>query len=108
MAQGCFQGGSSRRAIAHTRPALPKIPSAPLAFPLLGAPQALGKKPTPPHKGVKAWGNTPQRPEEMLSQQASTRPVPRPSQTWPTEAGVNSTPNILVVFIVTRRVHYSP
>ena len=55
MAQGRFQGGSNRRAKAHTRPALPKIPSASSAFPLLGVPQAPGNKPNP-HKGVKSWG----------------------------------------------------
>ena len=33
MAQGLFYGGSGRRAVAHTRPALPKMPTAPSAFP---------------------------------------------------------------------------
>ena len=36
MALGRFKGGSGRRAIAHTRPALLKISSAQLAFPELG------------------------------------------------------------------------
>ena len=56
LAQGRFYGGSGRRAEAHTRPALPKVPSAPLAFSLLGAPQAPGNKPDP-LKEVKALGD---------------------------------------------------
>ena len=44
---------------------LPKIPSAPSAFPLLGAPQAPGNEPNPPRKGVKAWGEGPLRPKEI-------------------------------------------
>ena len=39
-----FLGGSRRRAGAHTRPALPKMPTAPSAFPLLGSPQAPGNE----------------------------------------------------------------
>ena len=61
-----FFGASGRRARAHTRPAWPKIPSAPLAFPLLGAPQAPGNKPNSP-KGVKPWVDGPLRPEEISS-----------------------------------------
>ena len=53
-----FYGGSSRRAEAHTRPARPKIPTVPSAFPLLGAPQAPGNKPQPPN-GVKPGGMAP-------------------------------------------------
>ena len=48
MAQGLFYGGSGRRAVAHTRPAFPKMPMAPSAFSLLGAPQAPGDEPNPP------------------------------------------------------------
>ena len=47
LAQSRFYGRSGRRAEADKRPALPKIPSAPSAFPLLGAPQAPGNKPNP-------------------------------------------------------------
>ena len=47
MAQGLFLGGTGRRAVAHTRPEFPKMPTAPSAFPLLGAPQAPGDKPKP-------------------------------------------------------------
>ena len=42
MAQGLFLGGTGRRAVAHTHPEFPKMPSAPSAFSLLGAPQAPG------------------------------------------------------------------
>ena len=49
-------GGSERRAGAHTRLAFLKMPTAPSAFPLLGAPQAPGD--VPPN-GVKAWGKPP-------------------------------------------------
>ena len=48
MAQGLFYGGSGRRAVAHTHPTFPKMPTAPSAFPLLGAPQAPGDEPNPP------------------------------------------------------------
>ena len=48
-----FLGGSRRRAGAHTHPAFPKMPTAPSAFPLVGAPQAPGDDP-PASKGVKA------------------------------------------------------
>ena len=57
LAQGRFWGGSGRRAEAHTRPALPKIPLALPEFPLLGAHQVLCNN--PPCKGVKAWGTAP-------------------------------------------------
>ena len=40
VTQGYFHGGSERRAVVHTLPAFPKMPTAPSAFPLLGAPQA--------------------------------------------------------------------
>ena len=38
-----FKVGPGRRAEAHTRPARPKIPLAPSAFPFFGAPQAPGR-----------------------------------------------------------------
>ena len=40
--QGLFLGGSGRRVVAQTRPAFPKMPTAPSAFPLLEASQAPG------------------------------------------------------------------
>ena len=43
MAQGFFKCW----AVAHTRPAFPKMPRTPSAFPLKGAPQAPGDKPNP-------------------------------------------------------------
>ena len=45
----------------------------------------------------------------MVSQPASTRPDPRPNQTWPTEAGGELTTemNILPILIAIRRVNYS-
>ena len=58
MAQSLFYGGSGRRAVAHTRPAFPKMPTAPSAFPLLGAPQAPGDEPNPP-EGGKSLGERP-------------------------------------------------
>ena len=64
VAQDLFDG-SMRRAKAHTRLAWPKIPSAPSALPLLGAPQAPGNKPNP--KGVKSFGDGPLRPEDISS-----------------------------------------
>ena len=47
MVQGLFKVGP---VAVHTHPALLKIPSAPSAFPLLGAPQAPGNK-LPPEVG---------------------------------------------------------
>ena len=77
MAQGLFLGGTGRRAVAHTRPEFPKMPTAPSAFPLLGAPQAPGDKPNLPEgskslggRPPEAVGNTPQAPRH-------TRPDPR-------------------------------
>ena len=69
--------GTSPFLLAHTHLAMPKIPSAPSVFPLLGAPQAPGNKPTH-HKGGKSQGDGPMRPEEMVSQQTYTQPDPRP------------------------------
>ena len=81
MAQGLFLGGTRRRAVAHTRPEFPKMPTAPSAFPLLGAPQAPGDKPNLPEgskslggRPPEAVGNTPQAPRH-------TRPDPRPDST---------------------------
>ena len=58
MAQGLFLGRTGRRAIAHTRPEFPKMPTVPSAFPLLGAPQAPGDKPNLP-EGSKSLGGRP-------------------------------------------------
>ena len=58
MAQGLFSGWSGRRAVAHTRPALPKMPTAPSAIPWLGAPQAPGDEPNLP-EGSKSLGGRP-------------------------------------------------
>ena len=81
MAQGLFLGGTGRRAVAHTRPEFPKMPTAPSAFPLLGAPPAPGDKPNLPEgskslggRPPEAVGNTPQAPRH-------TRPDPRPDST---------------------------
>ena len=38
VAQSRFLGGSGRRAVAQTRPTVPKMPRALSAFPLKGAP----------------------------------------------------------------------
>ena len=59
-----FFGGCEGRAVAYTRPAFPKMPTAPSAFPWLGAPQEIN--PTLP-KEVKAWGEGPLRPKEISS-----------------------------------------
>ena len=76
-----FLGGTGRRAVAHTRPEFPKMPTAPSAFPLLGAPQAPGDKPNLPEgskslggRPPEAVGNTPQAPRH-------TRPDPCPDST---------------------------
>ena len=63
-AKGLFLGGSWRRAGAHTRPAFPKMPTSPSAFPLLGARQVPGNEPTS-QKGVKAWEEGSLRPKEI-------------------------------------------
>ena len=80
MAQGLFLGGTGRRAVAHTRPEFPKMPTAPSAFPLLGAPQAPGNKPNLP-EGSKSLGRRP--PEAVGNPQAPghTLPEPRPDNT---------------------------
>ena len=59
-----FYGGSERRAVANMRPAFTKMPTAPLAFLLLGAPQAPGDEPNHP-KRVKASEEGPLRPKEI-------------------------------------------
>ena len=59
MAQGLFYSGSGRRAVAHTRPAFLKMPTAPSAFPLLGAPHAPGDEPHPPEGGKSLGGRPP-------------------------------------------------
>ena len=81
MAQGLFLGGTGRRAVAHTRPGFPKMPTAPSAFPFIGAPQAPGDKPNLPEgskslggRPPEAVGNTPQAPRH-------TRPDPCPDST---------------------------
>ena len=48
-----------------------------VGIPLFGAPQAPGNKPTPPPKGVKAWGDGPLRPEELSSAEAHPAEPPR-------------------------------
>ena len=58
VAQGLF-GGSGHRAEAHTRPAWTKIPTAPSAFPLLGAPYAPGNNPSP-KRGKNPGGRPPE------------------------------------------------
>ena len=80
MAQGLFLGGTGRRAVAHTRPEFPKMPTAPSAFPLLGAPQAPGDKPNLP-EGSKSLGGRP--PEAVGNPQAPrhTPPELRPDNT---------------------------
>ena len=85
VAQGLFLGGTRRRAVAHMRPEFPKMPMAPSAFPLLGAPQAPGDEPNPPRKGVKAWGEGPLRPKENipLTEPHPAGSVPPPAR--PTE-----------------------
>ena len=69
-----FYGGSEARAVAHTRPAFPKMPTAPTAFPLLGAPQAPGDEPNTP-EGGKRLGKAPLKPKE-ISRYRDTRPDP--------------------------------
>ena len=64
MAHSLFFGGSGRRDVAHTRPAFPKMPTAPSAFLLLGAPQTPGDQPNHP-EGSKSLGEGPLRPKEI-------------------------------------------
>ena len=58
-----FLGGSGHRAVAYTRLSSPKMPTAPSAFPLLGAPQAPGDEPPP--EGGKSLGEGTLRPKEI-------------------------------------------
>ena len=63
VAQGRLLGGFGRWAEAHTRPAVPKMPRTPSAFPLFsGRLRHQAIKPNP-SEGVKAWGDGPLRPE---------------------------------------------
>ena len=71
-----FFGGSGYRTQAHTRPAWPKIPSAPSAFPLLGAPQVLGNKPNAPEGGKSLGRGRPPEAEGNLQLPRHTRPDP--------------------------------
>ena len=98
MAQGLFFGGTGRRAVAHTRPEFPKMPTAPSAFPLLGAPQAPGDKPNLP-EGSKSLGGRP--PEavgkspgtETHSAQTASRQLGRP-KCYPAPGDVQSEINL--------------
>ena len=87
MAQGLFYGGSGCRAVAHTRPAFPKMPTAPSAFPLLGAPQAPGDEPNLP-EGSKSLGGRPPEAERNYpaaeTHPARSAPLPaRSTEVWP-------------------------
>ena len=73
VAQGIF-GGSRHWVGAHTRPAGPKVPSAPSTFPLFEAPQAPGNKPNP--KGGKILGWRPPEANRNLQLSKHTRPDP--------------------------------
>ena len=56
--QCLYFGGSGRKAGAHTRPAWPKIPTAPSAFPVLAALLAPGNKPNSSEGGKSLWGHS--------------------------------------------------
>ena len=77
-----FLGGSDRRAGAHTRPAYPKIPTAPSAFPLLGAPGD-----DPPESGKSLGEKAPwSRRKSPGTETHSARSVPqiiRPAEVLP-------------------------
>ena len=60
MARGLFLGGTGHRAVAHMRPEFPKMPMAPSAFPLLGAPQAPGDEPNLPEGSDSLGGRPPE------------------------------------------------
>ena len=81
-----FYGGSGRRAVAHTRPTFPKMPTAPSAFSWLEAPTRHAINPTLP-KEVKAWGEGPLRPRKSPGTEThSARSVPqitRPAEVLP-------------------------
>ena len=95
-----FLGGTGRRAVAHTRPEFPKMPTAPSAFPLLGAPQAPGDKPNLPEgskslggRPPEAVGNTPQaprhtRPDPRLDNTAGQSATRHLKRSWPRESHV--------------------
>ena len=55
------------------------MPTAPSAFPLLGAPQALGDQPNPPEGGNSLGGRPPEA-VEKIQQLRRTQPDPRRSQ----------------------------
>ena len=111
MAQGLFLGGTGRRAVAHTRPEFPKMPTAPSAFPLLGAPQAPGDKPNLPEgskslggRPPEAVGNTPQaprhtRPDPRLDATAGQSATQHLKRSWP-RAICCQRANIAKVFVV--------
>ena len=85
VAQSGFLGGSGRRAETHTRPAVPKMPHVPLAFPFLGRLRRQAINLTPP-KRVKAWRDGPLKPEvsPVLSHIRPNRSAPtRPAKMWP-------------------------
>ena len=71
-----FLGGSGRRAGAQTRPAFPKMPKAPSAFPLLGVPPAPGDKPNLTSEGGKSLGGRLPEAEGNLQVPRHTRPDP--------------------------------
>ena len=60
MAQGLFMVGPGAGPYPTRIRQVPKMPSAPSAFPLLGAPQALGDKPNPPEGGKSQGGRPPE------------------------------------------------
>ena len=68
-----FLDGTGRRAVAHTRPEFPKMPTAPSAFPLLGVPQAPGDIPNLP-EGSKSLGGRP--PEAVGNPQEPRHTLP--------------------------------
>ena len=78
MAQGLFLGGTGRRAVAHTHPEFPKMPTAPSAFPLLGAPQVLCYKPNLP-EGSKSLGG---RPPEAVGKSPGTEAHSARTASW--------------------------
>ena len=71
MAQGLFLGGTGRRAVAHTRPEFPKMSTAPLAFPLLGAPQTPGDEPNLPEGSESLGGRPPEAEGKYTIHQAT-------------------------------------
>ena len=70
-----FFGVSESKAVAHTRPAFPKMLMAPSAFPLIGVPQASGDE-SNPTKWVQTYGERPPEAEEYLQVPRYIRPDP--------------------------------